>query len=81
MYYFHDGTRDLAGYAPYACRFTNGAYIHGVPTSDVDAEIIEYSSTLGTIPRSHMCVRNASSHSKFVYDWVKIKESVVFVID
>lgn len=81
MYYTHDGTSELAGYAPYANRFTNGAYIHGVPTNSVDAAIIEYSWSLGTIPRSHMCVRNASSHSKFVYEWSKIKESVVIVID
>lgn len=81
MFYTHDGSSELAGYAPYANRFTNGAYIHGVPTNDVDAAIIEYSWSLGTIPRSHMCVRNASSHAKFIYDWGKIKETVVFVID
>lgn len=81
MFYTHDGSSELAGYAPYANRFTNGAYIHGVPTNNVDAAIIEYSWSLGTIPRSHMCVRNASSHAKFIYDWGKIKETVVFVID
>lgn len=81
MLYTHDGSTELAGYAPYASRFTNGAYLHGVPTNSVNAPIIEYSQSLGTIPRSHMCVRNASSHAKFIYDWAKIKESVVFVID
>lgn len=81
MLYTHDGSSELAGYAPYASRFTNGAYIHGVPTNSVDAPIIEYSWSLGTTPRSHMCVRNASSHAKFIYDWGKIKETVVFVID
>lgn len=81
MLYTHDGSSELAGYAPYASRFTNGAYIHGVPTNSVDAPIIEYSWSLGTIPRSHMCVRNASSHAKFIYDWGTIKETVVFVID
>lgn len=81
MLYTHDGSSELAGYAPYASRFTNGAYIHGVPTNSVNAPIIEYSWSLGTTPRSHMCVRNASSHAKFIYDWATIKESVVFVID
>ena len=81
MLYTHDGSSELAGYAPYASRFTNGAYLHGVPTNSVDAAIIEYSWSLGTVPRSHMCVRNASSHAKFVYDWGRINETVVFVID
>lgn len=81
MFYVRDGTSEIAGFAPYASRFTNGAYVHGVPTQYPNKSIIEYSQTLGTIPRSHMCVRNASSHSKFVFDWATIKESVVVVID
>lgn len=81
MLYTHDGSSELAGYAPYASRFTNGAYLHGVPTGSVDAPLVEYSWSLGTIPRSHMCVRNASSHAKFIYNWAIAKESVVFVID
>lgn len=81
MFYTKDGSSEIAGYAPYASRFTNGAYIHGVPTQNPKQSIIEWSPTLGTIPRSHMCVRNASSHSKFVYDWVSVKEAVVVVID
>lgn len=81
MFYTHDGSSELAGYAPYANRFTNGAYIHGVPTNDIHASIIEYSWSLGTVPRSHMCVRTASSHAKFIYDWATIKESVIIVID
>lgn len=81
MYYVKDGTSVIAGYAPYASRFTNGAYIHGVPVQLPNKKIIEYSPSLGTTPRSHMCVRNASSHAKFVYDWATIKQSVVIVID
>lgn len=81
MFYYKDGTTTIQGYAPWASRFTNGAYIHGVPTANPKAPIIEYSATLGTIPRSHMCVRNASSHSKFVYDWIKPLSSLVIVID
>ncbi|RNC65053.1 L,D-transpeptidase [Proteiniphilum sp. X52] len=81
MLYLRDGTSEIAGFAPYASRFTNGAYVHGVPTQYPNKSIIESSPTLGTTPRSHMCVRNASSHSKFVFDWATVKESVVVVID
>ena len=81
MYYTKDGSSELAGYAPYASRFTNGGYIHGVPVQYPRQSIIEWSPSLGTTPRSHMCVRNASSHSKFIYDWATVKETVVVVID
>jgi Uncharacterized protein conserved in bacteria len=80
MYYLVDGTSTLAGYAPWASRFSNGGYIHGVPTNNPKGRIIEYSQTLGTIPRSHMCVRNASSHAQFVYDWAAVAEGLVIVI-
>lgn len=81
MFYVKDGTSEIAGFAPYASRFTNGGYVHGIPTQYPNKGIIEYSQTLGTIPRSHMCVRNASSHSQFVFDWAAVKESAVIVID
>lgn len=82
MYFLKDGTRDeIAGFAPHASRFTRGGYIHGVPVNYPQKSIIEYSNTLGTIPRSHMCVRNASSHAQFVYDWAPTWESLVLVID
>lgn len=81
MYYLKDGTSEIAGYAPYASRFTNGAYVHGVPVNGIDASEIEYSRTLGTVPRSHMCVRNATSHAKFVYDWAPTLASLVIVIE
>lgn len=81
MYYTKDGSSQLAGYAPYASRFTNGAYIHGMPVQYPRQSIIEWSPTLGTTPRSHMCVRNATSHAKFIYNWVTVKETVVIVID
>ena len=81
MLYVRDGTSEIAGFAPYASRFTNGGYVHGVPTQYPNKSIIEYSQTLGTTPRSHMCVRNASSHSQFVFDWATVKQSVVIVID
>lgn len=81
MYYLRDGTSTIAGFAPWASRFTNGGYIHGVPTNDPNGSIIEYGWTLGTTPRSHMCVRNASSHAKFVYDWTPVFESLVMVVE
>ncbi|MDH6354100.1 hypothetical protein M2132_000422 [Dysgonomonas sp. PH5-45] len=82
MIFLQDGSlTEHAGFAPYASRFTNGAYIHGVPVNLPRTDIIEFSSTLGTTPRSHMCVRNASSHAKFVYDWAPKYEALVFVLD
>ncbi|HUH51827.1 MAG TPA: L,D-transpeptidase [Flavobacterium sp.] len=81
MFFHKDGTTEIGGYAPYASRFTNGAYIHGVPVNYPQQNIIEYSYSLGTTPRSHMCVRNVSSHAKFIYDRVKPYEILVFIID
>lgn len=81
MFYLVDGTQDIAGFAPYASRITNGAYIHGVPLRDPQTTLIEYSSSLGTTPRSHMCIRNATSHAKFVYDWAPVHQTLVFIID
>lgn len=81
MYFLVDGTTRTGGFAPYASRFTNGGYIHGVPVNTPRTQLIEYSKSLGTTPRSHMCVRNATSHAKFVYDWVIPEQTVVFVID
>ena len=81
MLYPKDGSSALAGFAPWASRFCNGAYLHGVPTNNPNGAIIEFSGTLGTIPRSHMCVRNASSHAKFIYDWGPVDETIVFVYD
>ncbi len=81
MVFLKDGSQEKGGFAPYASRFSNGGYIHGVPTNLPQTSLIEYSPSLGTTPRSHMCVRNATSHAKFVYDWAPIYESVVFVIE
>ncbi len=60
---------------------TNGAYIHGVPVNVPRTAMIEYSWSLGTTPRSHMCVRNATSHAKFVFDWAPLYRSLVVVIE
>ena len=81
MLYTHDGSSELAGYAPWASRYSNGGYLHGVPTNSVNGTAAEFSATLGTIPRSHMCIRNATSHAKFIYDWAPVDQAIVFVYD
>lgn len=81
MVFLKDGSAATGGYAPYASRFTNGAYIHGVPVNVPRTAMIEYSWSLGTTPRSHMCVRNATSHAKFVFDWAPSGHSLVVVIE
>lgn len=81
MIYLVDGSKETGGFAPYASRFTNGGYIHGVPVNAPRTSLIEFSPTLGTTPRSHMCVRNATSHAKFIYEWAPVNETIVFVFD
>ena len=81
MLYTEDGSEAIEGFAPHASRFSKGGYVHGVPTDDPDGDIIEHSSTLGTVPRSHMCVRTATSHAKFIYDWAETLRSLVIVIE
>lgn len=81
MEYYKDGSTEKGGFAPWASRFTNGAYLHGVPVNAPHTTLIEYSASLGTTPRSHMCVRNATSHAKFVYDWAPVNQTVVFVLE
>ncbi len=81
MIYLEDNSTATGGFAPYANRFCNGGYIHGVPVNVPRKTMIEYSPTLGTTPRSHMCVRNATSHSKFIFDWAPVGESLVIVIE
>ena len=86
--YYKDGTTVFQGYAPYAIRFTDSAYIHGVPVdyqyNSAGAKIVpgkrEYSATIGTIPLSHKCVRNYTSHAKFLYDWFTPGETIVIVL-
>lgn len=81
MYYLRDGKSGLAGYAPWASRFSGGAYLHGVPVAYPNKAVYEFSWSLGTVPRSHMCVRNATSHAKFLYDWAPVGEALVIVFD
>ncbi len=78
---YNNGGPVIVGFAPWASRFTNGAFLHGVPVNDPNGAIVEYSSTLGSIPRSHECVRNASSHAKFIYDWAPLEKTIVFIFN
>jgi len=86
--YLKDGSDEIAGYAPFAVRFCGGAYIHGVPVAykeengeKVDPGHIEYLQTIGTFPRSHMCVRNYTSHAKFLHGWVDPAICAIIVIE
>ena len=89
FYYLKDGTNTIDGYAPYAVRFTAGAYTHGISTAykysstgqRIDPGINEFSSTIGTIPLSHKCVRNYTSHAKFIYNWYEHGKTIVIVIE
>lgn len=81
MVFLKDGGSATGGYAPYASRFTNGAYVHGVPVNVPQTAMIEYSWSLGTVPRSHMCVRNATSHAKFIFDYMPAEATLVVIIE
>jgi hypothetical protein len=86
FYYSNENSKDIAGYAPYGIRFAQGAYIHGVPVEyvkqdgkNIDPGMKEFLFTIGTFPRSHKCVRNYTSHAKFLYDWLDVNDSAVIV--
>lgn len=82
FFYYKDGTTEIGGFAPHASRFTAGAYVHGVPVNNPDAKTLkEFSPTLGTTPLSHMCVRTATSHAKFIYDWADLDNTYIVVIE
>lgn len=82
MSYLKDGSHtEIAGFAPYACRFSGGAYVHGVPSVRPKESITEYSSSLGTRPLSHMCVRTPSSHALFIFKWAPWERTIIFVIE
>ena len=86
---YHFLIKEIDGYAPYAIRFSGGAYIHGVPVKYVKSEsgdlsdpgMREFLSSIGTTPLSHRCVRNYTSHAKFLYDWIRIANAAVIVIE
>lgn len=83
------GTRN-EGFAPYAIRFSGGGYLHGIPM------VYEYDSkgnrkpvytydekilSIGTVPESHMCIRNYTSHALFMYEWSVIGSCSVIVFE
>jgi|GEM_PF-722130 len=87
--YFTDGTTDIQGYAPYAIRFSASSYVHGIPVdfkydalgNQIEPAMQEYSKSIGTVPLSHRCVRNYTSHAKFLYDWYRPGETAVIVME
>lgn len=86
FYYLGEGSDEVAGYAPYGVRFAQGAYIHGVPVEyikeggeTIDPGMKEFLFTIGTYPRSHKCVRNYTSHARFLFDFLDVNDSVVIV--
>ncbi|WP_165445218.1 L,D-transpeptidase [Bacilliculturomica massiliensis] len=88
FYYYKDGTTQIQGYAPYVLRFCGGAYIHGVPVSyeykngkRITPPIKEFSPTMGTVPLSHKCVRNYTSHAEFLSSWYEPGKTAVIVIE
>ena len=72
--YLIDGTNLVGGREPYAIRFTAGAYVHGMSAG-------EFSEAIGTVPLSHKCVRNYTSHALFLYDWFEEDQTAVIVIE
>ena len=79
MLFLVDGSTDIGGYAPFATRFSGGAYLHGVPVNYPNETMKDYSWTLGTVPRSHRCVRNVTSHAKYIYNWAEIHRTLVVI--
>lgn len=49
--------------------------------SKTDPGEVEYLSSIGTVPKSHKCVRNYTSHAKFLYEWIKVGQSAVVVFE
>lgn len=88
FYYLNHRTGEIGGYAPYGTRFSAGAYVHGIPVDyvkedgkNIDPGMKEYLLTIGTTPRSAKCVRNYTSHAKFIYDWADLNDTAVIVFD
>lgn len=87
FYYLDENLKEITGYAPYGIRFSQGAYVHGIPVEFVvkngektDPGIKEYLFTIGTVPRSHKCVRNYTSHAQFLFNWADPNDTAVIVI-
>ncbi len=57
------------------------AVMRDIVVGRTDPGIQEFLSSIGTTPRSHKCVRNYTSHAKFLYDWAEIGCTAVIVIE
>ncbi len=88
--YQEDDAYVNAGFAPYAIRFSGGGYLHGIPmnyeyTADGARKpiysYVESILSIGTVPESHMCIRNFTSHAEFVYNWAVIGSCAVVVFE
>lgn len=88
--YLQDGTTTVVGFAPHVIRFSGGGYLHGVPmkykfdefgTKESVWKYVEYLASIGTTPKSHMCVRNYTSHAEFMYKWIDIGSCAVIVME
>ena len=88
--YEGEDSGDVEGFAPYAIRFSGGGYLHGVPMLyEFDEKgkkkpvynYTEFIRSIGTVPESHMCVRNFTSHAKFMYDWIAMGSCAVIVFE
>jgi len=90
--YEEEGGTDNEGFAPYAIRFSGGGYLHGIPmkyefdSSGNKIAVYEYQYdekilSIGTVPESHMCIRNYTSHALFMYEWVAIGSCSVIVFE
>ncbi len=61
----------------------HGRSLHSRSTLSTSPEKtqIEYSWSLGNHSPDHICVRNATSHAKFIYDWAPVNETIIFVLE
>jgi hypothetical protein len=66
----------IAGEAPYAIRFSGGAYLHGIPGPiGASSESKWYTaSKIGTYKESHKCVRHYDDQIKFLFDWLSVEK-------
>ena len=65
----------VAGEAPYAIRFSGGAYLHGVPGPIGASSASKWytASRIGTYKESHKCVRHYDDQIKFLFEWLSVE--------
>ena len=70
------GNQVIAGEAPYAIRFSGGAYLHGIPGPiGASSESKWYTAAkIGTYKESHKCVRHYDDQIKFLFDWLSVEK-------